>query len=103
MNIRLQQLQQFLNEDPNDPFNIYALALEYLKFDQQKSKALFDELLLKHEDYIPTYYYAGNLYLELNFADEASKILEKGIAKARAQNELKAMRELQTLYDELTD
>jgi lipoprotein NlpI len=30
---RLEQLHQFLQEDPADPFNLYALAIEYQKTD----------------------------------------------------------------------
>jgi tetratricopeptide (TPR) repeat protein len=101
MRTRLAQLEEFHKEDPQDPFNIYALALEYQKSDVEKARALFDELLLHHENYIPTYFHAGNLYLSLNLATEAIKIFETGINKARQQNELKAMRELQTVYDEL--
>jgi len=99
---RLEQLAQFLQEEPDDPFNIYALALEYQKTDATKAKALFDELLEKHPAYIPTYYHAGNLYIALERIDDAIVIFEKGISEARKQNALKALRELQAVYDELT-
>ena len=36
-NERLKQLLQFLQEDPNDPFNIYCLANEYKNFDAPKA------------------------------------------------------------------
>lgn len=98
---RLEQLHQFLQEDPDDPFNLYALALEYQKTDTQKAKELFDTLLQKHEAYVPAYYHAGNLYCELNLERAALQIFEKGIAEARKQNDLKAMRELQSVYNEL--
>ena len=98
---RLEQLHQFLQEDPDDPFNIYALALEYQKTNQQKAKELFDALLLKHEAYVPAYYHAGNLYRDLGLEDQALQIFEKGMTEARRQNELKAMRELRSAYDEL--
>ncbi len=101
MSVRLDQLHEFLKEDPQDPFNLYALALEYSKVDLYRAKEFFDELLLKHEHYIPSYYHAGNLYLDLNLQDKAREILKKGIQLARIKNELKAMRELQTVYDEL--
>ena len=34
---RLGQLKQFVAEEPDDPFNAYALALEYLKTDPKES------------------------------------------------------------------
>jgi tetratricopeptide (TPR) repeat protein len=102
MSIRLVQLEEFYREDPNDPFNLYALALEYQKTNVEKSRELFNELLATHEDYIPAYYHAAQLYLSLNNTEHAIVILEKGIPKARTKNETKAARELQTLLDELT-
>jgi len=98
---RVEQLHQFLQEEPNDPFNIYALALEYQKTDIAKAKELFDRVLHEHETYVPVYYHAGNLYLELEMPDRAMLIFEKGIIEAKKQNELKAMRELQSVYNEL--
>lgn len=99
---RLEQLTQFLQEDPNDPFNVYALALEYQKTDATKARALYDQLLEIHPTYIPAYYHAGNLYVTLNLTERAIRIFEKGIDEARKQNATKAMRELQSVYDELT-
>ena len=98
---RIDQLHQFLQEDPGDPFNLYALALEYQKTDKIKAKELFDQLLLAHKSYIPTYYHAGALSMELKEDDRARQIFEAGIEEAKRQNEVKAMRELQTLRDEL--
>jgi tetratricopeptide (TPR) repeat protein len=101
MSTRLVQLEEFYREDPNDPFNLYALALEYQKINIEKSTELFNELLARHEDYIPAYYHAAQLYLSLNNTEHAIAILEKGIPKARAKNETKAANELQILLDEL--
>jgi tetratricopeptide (TPR) repeat protein len=101
MSSLLVQLEEFFKEDPHDPFNIYALALEYQKTEIKKAKELFDLLLSEHEDYVPTYYHASNLYLALNLNEEAIKILEKGIEKCKNQREIKAMQELKTVYDEL--
>jgi tetratricopeptide (TPR) repeat protein len=101
MTTRLQQLEQFYNEDPTDPFNIYGLALEYLKTDLSKSKALFDMLLTSHQGYIPTYYHAAKLYTELQDRDRAISIYQQGIAQAKNSKDNKALRELQSAYDEL--
>jgi lipoprotein NlpI len=43
---RLEQLRNFYEEEPNDPFNAYALATELLKFDLQAARQLFEELLV---------------------------------------------------------
>ncbi|HTJ53253.1 MAG TPA: hypothetical protein VL443_27550 [Cyclobacteriaceae bacterium] len=97
----LEQLQQFYIEDPSDPFNLYALALEYQKTDAIKAKELFYQLMKEHENYLPSYYHFGNLLIAMEQADEATEVLQKGIDLAKQKNELKTMRELRTLLDEV--
>lgn len=103
MTNRIEQLRQFVDEDPQDPFNLYALAMEYLKTDARAAASCLDQLLLTHPDYLPTYYQAGNLWEVLGDRARALAILAKGIVLAREQQQLKPMRELQTVYDELAD
>jgi tetratricopeptide (TPR) repeat protein len=98
---RLDQLLLYYKEDPNDPFNLYALALEYQKSDLHKAREYFDLLLTKHEDYIPTYYHAAKVYQDLNEKAKAIEVYEKGIVQAKKQVNMKAARELQSAYDEL--
>jgi cytochrome c-type biogenesis protein CcmH/NrfG len=35
---RIKVLEQFLKEDPNDPFSLYALALEFKNQDSKKAR-----------------------------------------------------------------
>lgn len=98
---RLRQLEQFYDEDPRDPFNVYALALEYLKHDPSRTRQLFDILLAQHADYLPTYYHAGKLYEHLGDITKAAAIFEKGMELARKVNDAKAERELRSAYDEM--
>ena len=98
---RLQQLQEFYESDPQDPFNIYALALEYLKVDTQKARTLFDELLSLHSEYLPTYYHAAKFFVESGERELAIDTYEKGMAVAQKLNDQKALRELKSAYDEL--
>jgi tetratricopeptide (TPR) repeat protein len=98
---RINQLQQFYEDDPNDPFNLYALTLEYLKYDHQKAAAYFDLLVEKHKDYLPTYYHAAKFFLEAGNRDKAIQLYERGLALARELRDSKAQRELQSAYDEL--
>ena len=98
---RLDQLKKFLEEDPHDPFNIYALALEYQKTDRSIALRLFNQLIHEYPDYLATYYHLAKLYQELNQKENAIKIFENGIERSRALKEMKTMRELQSAYDEL--
>jgi tetratricopeptide (TPR) repeat protein len=96
---RLAQLEQFYLEDPADPFNAYALAIEYLNFNHSKSRALFDKLLNEHPDYVPTYYHAGKLAETVEDFAKAEEIYLKGIDVARRNGDTKAMRELRSALD----
>lgn len=98
---RIKQLQEFYNEDPRDPFNLYALALEYLKSDPVKSAGLFDRLLHEHKEYLPTYYHAAKLCQARGEIDKAVNTFLSGISLARKVNDTKAQRELQSAYDEM--
>ena len=100
-NTRLDQLLSYFKEDPNDPFNIYGLALEYQKTNLQEAEKYFDLLLRDHEGYVPTYYHAAKLYQELGQRDKAITVYEKGISVAKHAQNFKAVRELQSAYDEL--
>ncbi len=96
---RLEQLQQFVDDDPNDPFNLYALALEFIKSDAAKAEILFEKLLSEHKHYLPTYYQAANLFESNGKHDLAIATLHNG----RNSNEMKTLRELQTMLDEFGD
>jgi len=98
---RLKQLQEFYDEDPVDPFNLYALALEYLKHEPRMSGKLFQDLLDLHPEYLPTYYQAAKLYAELGENEKAISVFESGIALATKLDDTKARRELKSAYDEL--
>ena len=98
---RLKWLEQYAKDDPNDPFPIYALALEWMKMDPPKARELFDTLLTNHPDYLPVYYQAGSIYIASGDLLKAKLILETGIQKTKAAGDRKALAELHSLYDEL--
>lgn len=95
---RIAQLQQFLDEDPNDPFNKYALALEYQKHDSQKAHDLFKELVLKSPEYVPSYYTFAHLLIDMQKDDEAENIFQQGMRIAAQQSDNKALKELKSAY-----
>ncbi len=94
-------LIKYMDDNPDDPFNIYALALEYLDLDVKISKSYFDKLLTNHPDYLPTYYHAANLYLELNNLEEAKKLYNKGIILAEKQGDINTLNELKNALNTL--
>lgn len=98
---RIKMLEQFVAEDPADPFNHYALALELAKSDKLRAKEIFDQLMRTSPAYVPAYYQAALVYFDLLLKDEATKIIENGIGQARGQNNLKAASELRGLLDEI--
>ncbi len=100
----LEQLEQFIKDDPHDPFNHYALALEYQKTDVVKAQHVFEKLVAEHSQYVPTYYHLGQLYAGQGKTEEAISIFERGIVVARAAGDQKAVREMEgarlaVLYD----
>lgn len=97
---RLKQLKQFVKEEPNDPFNLYALALEYLKVDPLESDKLFERLLADHPGYLPTYYPYAQRLVERKMSDQAEAVFKKGMSTARGANDNKTFGEIQAAYND---
>ena len=95
---RLKILLEYLAEEPNEPFNVYAVAMEYMNTDAKKALVYLQELLEKHPNYLPSYYHAANLMAELEM-EQAQEVFEKGIALAKQQGNEKAARELKSAHD----
>ena len=100
---RLQQLITFYREDPTDPFNAYALAMEYLNEDLIEAKKYLEELLENHPNYLPTYSHAAAVYIDLGNREKAEMTYEKGIELAKKQQNNKAIQELQRAYQMFLD
>lgn len=99
---RLEQLHEFYREDPDDPLNLYMLALEYKNLDVTKSKELFLRLIREHSSYLPGYYITAELLFGLGETEESRKIAFDGIELARNRGDDKTLRELMNLYGEIT-
>ncbi|MCS5489402.1 tetratricopeptide repeat protein [Algoriphagus limi] len=95
---RLKLLEQFAADEPKDPFNWYALALETQESQPQKALEYFQKLLAEFPEYLPTYYPAAHFLAALDKLEEAKKAFEKGISLAKDQSELKTLRELQNAF-----
>ncbi len=95
---RLEKLKKMLEETPNDPFLNYALGMEYLKDDPLKAWEIFQKMLDRFPDYLPTYYQAAQLAISLGQHNSCTTIFVKGIDLAKEQNDLKTLAELNSAY-----
>lgn len=94
---------KFLEEDPNDVFSLYALALEYKKNNLAEAGKLFRHLLTHHPEYLPTYYQAALMKEETGETSEALQLYQQGITLARKMNDSATLKELQAAYNLLAD
>jgi Tfp pilus assembly protein PilF len=80
---RIEILKGFLDDNPNDSFSRYALALEYVKLGQN-AEALreFEAVKKSDPDYVATYYQLGQLYQKVGQKHEAEKTFRTGITVA---------------------
>jgi len=99
----LDKLLVFYKEDPNDPFNLYALALEYQKHDAKQASGYFERLLSDFPTYLPTYYHAAQFFSDCQWYERAKETFEKGIQLASEQANTKAHQELVRAYRAFED
>lgn len=96
---RLQALLTFLEEDPQDPFNLYALGQEYMTSDTTQALYYFNQLVENHPEYVPTYYHLAKIYEEEEERELAEKFYQKGIEMATKKADHHALKELQSAYN----
>ena len=104
MNSRITQLKEFLKEEPNDSFLIYALSLEYVK---ENNVELAIQTLLdlhqKDENYLAVYYQLGKLYQSINEIDKATMFFDKGMEVAKKEGNMKTFSELKEAKNVMLD
>jgi predicted Zn-dependent protease len=91
---RMALLQKYIDEEPHNPFNRYALAMEYRGSEPELALKLLLELLAAHPDYLPPHYQAGQLLAESGNVRGAVEILKQGMVLAQRQGDQKALQEL---------
>ena len=99
---KIEQIQEFLKNQPGDAFLTHALALEYIKADDlEKARNLFEDLLGRQPDYVGSYYHLAGLLAKMEEKQRAVEWYEKGIAAAKKAGDQHALRELQNALEEL--
>lgn len=102
MSGRIEKLIAFLNDAPNDCFLNHAIALEYVKEeDDDNALTHFEKNLEFDANYVPTYYHLGKLFERANDPDSAVAIYAKGMERARAAGDTHTYSELQNAHEEL--
>lgn len=100
---RVYQLMKMLEEDGNDPFLQYALALEYSTDSQfvGKSIELLFNLKQQQPDYLPLYYQLALLLKRSGEESRAMEIACSGKVLADIQGNHHTALELEGLIDDM--
>ena len=95
---RIKLLKDYCAEEPQNPFNYYALALEYRESEKLEASNLFDFVLLNFPNYLPVYFPAAQFFFENNNLPKAKNLFESGIELAHALQDEKTKKELSNAY-----
>ncbi|HTN45230.1 MAG TPA: hypothetical protein VL098_02710 [Flavipsychrobacter sp.] len=102
MSERIEKLKSFLAQSPDDCFLNHALALEYVKLQEDDAaRKLFEKNRAFDVNYIATYYHLGKLLERVGRVDEAIAVYEDGMQAARAAGDQHSYNELQGAYEDL--
>lgn len=100
---RISKLKEFLQLNPSDSFLKHALALEYMKIDDDKTaRSIFEEILTQDPGYIGSYYHLGKLLERNGDTNAAIEWYEKGMEAAKKAGDTHALNELRSAYEDLT-
>ncbi len=93
---------QFLEQDPDDSFSRYAVALEFSsRGERERAIEYLTELRRRDPAYLATYYQLGGAYAALERYDEAEEAYRAGIDVGRRAGDLHTVGELGQALDEL--
>ena len=99
---RIEVIKKIVDQQPNDPFPRYGLAMEYKNAGQaDDAHATFSELEARWPEYVAAYLMHGNLLASMHRLDEARRIYENGIAAASKKGDSHALGELQSALQNL--
>lgn len=99
---RIERIKELLAANPSDSFLQHALALEYIKIEEdERAKQLFENLLQGNENYVGSYYHLAKLLERNDMLEDAKQVYERGMLKAKEAGDLHTYNELKTAYDDL--
>lgn len=95
---RIHQLLEWLESEPHDAFNLYALAMEYKEEMPEKAIEYLVQIYKTQPSYTAIYYHLAELYNVLKNKEKAEEVYKIGIQICREQKEQHALAELQNAY-----
>jgi Tfp pilus assembly protein PilF len=101
---RIDKLKEFLQASPTDSFLQHALALEYIKENNDdEAKKLFETILEREPTYVGSYYHLGKLLERQREIAVAIEIYTKGMQEAKATKDNHSYNELQGALEDLEE
>jgi tetratricopeptide (TPR) repeat protein len=102
MDDRITALQALLQQDPQNRFVQYSLAMEYSKAGRlEEAIAAFRELLAADETYAAAYFHGGQTLERMGDLEGAREMYERGIAVTARTGDAHTRSELQAALDML--
>lgn len=95
---RLKMLHTCCEQEPQDPFNWYALATEYRKYNLDEAIPYYEKVLTDFPEYTANYYHLASAYVEKEEIEKAKEVYEKGLKVMSKEKELKLWQELNNAY-----
>ena len=93
---RMRQLQQMLLRQPDDPFLLYGMAMEYKKADEPaRALQYFDQVLRRDPNYCYAYYQRAQVHESLGDVEAARRSLREGVEAAQRSSDLHALSEIE--------
>jgi Tfp pilus assembly protein PilF len=93
---RMRQLEQMLQRQPDDPFLLYGMAMEFKKADQPRQALdYFDRVLRRDPNYCYAYYQRAQVHESLGDVDAAKRSLREGVEAADRAGDGHARQEIE--------
>jgi Tfp pilus assembly protein PilF len=101
---RISKIKEYLKESGDDSFLQHALALEYIKIDNDaEAKKLFEQILKREPGYLGSYYHLGKLLERMGEGKKAIEVYSKGMEIAKSVNDSHTYNELRSASEEAED
>jgi len=101
---RIEKLLEYMKTSGKDSFLQHALALEYIKVDQdEEARKLFNEILLREPTYIGSYYHLAKLLERAGDYDKAIRIYKRGMEEAKKAGDNHTYSELQAALEDIEE